>query len=79
MLVKDVQNKNNFAITYGQYGKLWAKKYKDSENAFPSLGEVIEGLLQWMTKKLENNLIGKEKINRKKMIKNYRIVFKQMF
>lgn len=37
----------------GAYGKLWAQYYKDDEDELPSTEEVINGLLNWICKELE--------------------------
>lgn len=38
---------NNFAQTWGAYGKEWARTYKNNDLARPSLAEVMGGLLVW--------------------------------
>lgn len=30
------------------YGRMWAQKYKNDEDALPSMEEVINGLLNWV-------------------------------
>lgn len=40
------------------YAKLWAQQYKDDEDALPSAEEVINGLLNWICKELEERYEG---------------------
>ena len=46
LLLADTE-KRDFAKVLGEFGVLWAVKYKDNEYAYPSINEVLEGLLMW--------------------------------
>ena len=46
---------------------------------YPSMNEVLEGLLQWMTRQIETRMAGKSKNIRLKIIKNSRAAFSIIF
>lgn len=41
--------KEAFSDDFGGIGRLWAKQYKGSPDALPSLSELFEGLKLWIT------------------------------
>ena len=36
---------NTFADQFGQFGYFWADRYKGISDAFPSLEDIVQGLL----------------------------------
>lgn len=40
--------------SYGEYGDFWAKETKGSLFKMPSLMEVLEGLVLWLTEQIES-------------------------
>ena len=46
------KKEDGFAKDIGEFGKNWAKKYKGDEYglATPTLNEMTEGLMQWLTR-----------------------------
>lgn len=40
-----LEDRKTFAEDIGQYGNLWAKKYKNDEQSLPTPSEMIEGLM----------------------------------
>ena len=53
--------KRAFAVTVGDFGKLWVRNYKVEElkkvdyesHVLPSINEVLEGLLLWKARQIE--------------------------
>ena len=79
----------DFAKEVGEFGITYIRKYKEKEikeyedkgllrgesDVFPCINDVLEGLLQWMTRQIEGRLKVKSPNLRKKIIKNSRGTF----
>ena len=50
VLLQSDEEKRNFAKVYGEFGKIWALKYKGNKFGYPSIDEVLEGLILWKTR-----------------------------
>ena len=81
----DTQMKNNglklstpsdnsaFAQNYGDFGRAWAVKYKGNESAKPSLNDLINGLMHWLTRQIEQTMSNASSKNQQiKIIRNSR-------
>ena len=52
LLISD-QAKRDFAEEVNEFGNIWARKYKEGEWIFPSINEVLEGLMLWYARQME--------------------------
>ena len=57
LLIDQARQENSFAQLFGEFGTEWAKKYKGKGDALPTPNDLIEGLMQWITKQIENKLV----------------------
>ena len=73
----------DFAKEVGEFGITYIRKYKEikestiwgEDKVFSCINDVLEGLLQWMTRQIEGRLKGASLNLRKKIIKNSRGTF----
>lgn len=76
IILGNTQDQGAFAEAFGQYGKAWGKEYKyDDEYAMPSINEIMEGLMLWLTVQLESRMAQKSKNKMKKIINSYKKSF----
>ena len=79
LLISD-QAKRDFAEEVNEFGKIWALKYKKDKLAFPSINEVLEGLMLWYAGQMEVVLKEtKGKNERLRSVKNNREIFIEIF
>mgnify|MGYP001384880821 CR=1 FL=1 len=50
LLITRARQENSFAELFGEFGTKWAEKYKGKGEALPTPNDLIEGLMQWITK-----------------------------
>ena len=74
----------DFAKEVGEFGLTYIRKYKKKEiiehegleyRVYPCINDMLEGLLQWMTRQIEGFFKGASPNLRKKIIKNSRGTF----
>ena len=90
LLISD-QAKRDFAEEVNEFGNIWARKYKPEEikkvggdqyvwKIFPSINEVLEGLMLWYARQMEVVLKEtKGKNERLRSVKNNREIFIEIF
>ena len=82
-----IAENRDFAKEIGEFGLTYIRKYeKDLIKqegkelfVFPNVEKILEGLLQWMTRQIEDRLKGESLNLQKKIIKNSRSTFEVIF
>lgn len=73
IIIQSKEDRNGLAKEFGEFGNIWAKKYKNEKTALPSLDDLLQGLLQWLVRQIEAMVIqANSNIVRKNIIRNSR-------
>ena len=51
-------DQRDFASDNGEYGKEWAKKYKNDWDARPSINDIVEGIKEWFVRQTQARMAG---------------------
>ena len=56
IVLNTTKDKGAFANDCGEFGKNWATKYKGASYKYPSVNEVMQGLMEWYTRQVESRI-----------------------